>query len=105
MKYHKVGDQLLTDDEYDQYQDENWGFWLFVIGAIISGILSYFYVIPEVFPSSEIWAKMILIILPAIAGGIALSMLKNIIQDIIGCVSVLLIAYGVFIIINGVLPQ
>lgn len=38
MAQHKVGNKILSDEEFEVHAYEIWGFWLFVIGAIVTGM-------------------------------------------------------------------
>lgn len=37
MAQHKVGNKYLNDDEYAVHALEVWSFWLFIVGAFITG--------------------------------------------------------------------
>ncbi|MBI1302069.1 MAG: hypothetical protein GC137_10530 [Alphaproteobacteria bacterium] len=37
MAQHKIGNRYLDDEEYELEAISMWGFWLFIIGAIIGG--------------------------------------------------------------------
>ena len=38
MAQYKVGNKYLNDDEFEAHSLEIWGFWLFVISALITGM-------------------------------------------------------------------
>lgn len=39
MAYYKVGHKILNEEEYDQHAGEIWAFGLFIIGALLTGMV------------------------------------------------------------------
>ncbi len=73
---YRIGNKFLSQSEYDSEMDYRWGFVLFIIGAIASGMLIHFYIInPE-------WHKAIrfsAIVIPSIAVGVIFVLIRKII--------------------------
>jgi hypothetical protein len=73
---YRIGNKFLSQSEYDSEMDYRWGFILFIIGSIASGILIHFYIInPE-------WHKAIrfsAIVIPSIAIGVIFVLIRKII--------------------------
>ncbi len=69
MALYKVGDRLLTAEEYDQEVVFKWKIGLFVIGAAIAGFATYGFL-----PSGwEKWARFAIVIISGLAGGCCLA--------------------------------
>ena len=96
MAHYKVGKKYLSDDEYEVHLDETWGGILFVISAVLVGVLMH-----NITPDDwEKYIRFALIMVPAIVAGLILNYLAPFIRVFAysavfaGIVS--LIVYGVW---------
>lgn len=78
MAHHKVGKRYLNDEEYDAHVIEIWGFFLFLIGAFITG-----YAMNDIIP--DVWGKVwrfMAVALPAVVVGTVLGFLAPYIRTV-----------------------
>ncbi|HDM8037872.1 TPA: hypothetical protein P0E05_000925 [Vibrio fluvialis] len=81
MARYRVGDKYLSENEYEEHVSSNWKLGLFIIGAVITGIvmnkwLIEFSLIKEV--------RFGLVIVTALISGYLISKLSHIIRFIVG---------------------
>ena len=70
MARYRIGDRYLSESEYNQEQDGNWIFGLFLVGAILVGLLVNRYVVdPEWHTAIRFLVTVVpAFLLPSIAG-------------------------------------
>ncbi len=83
MARYRVGNKYLSEQEYEDHIDGNWGFWLFIIGLICGfslahNVISYFEI-----NYLEKWQQFSIITCTSIAGGYLFSKLQKIIQNLL----------------------
>lgn len=93
MARYRVGNRFLSQEEFDAENDWKWAFGLFVVGAVVTGILvNHFLVNP-------LWHQAIrfgITTVPAIIAGVILVKLRVYIQILISIA--ILLAAAAFII-------
>ena len=68
MARYRIGDRYLSESEYNQEQDGSWIFGLFLVGAIVVGLLVNRYVVN---PEWHTAIRFLVTVMPAvIAGGL-----------------------------------
>lgn len=80
MAQYKVGDRILSQEEYDEDKIQKWGFALFIIGAVLCGIAAHASIPAE-------WAKVVkfgLILLSGMIGGTILAYFAKQIEALAG---------------------
>jgi hypothetical protein len=84
MALHKINDTtVLNDEEYEEHSKSQWLFFLFCVGAIISGAGCHYLI--DYFQYSDLpkWIRFSGITVSGIIGGTVLAMLHNIVSFIL----------------------
>ena len=85
MARYRIGDRYLSESEYNQEQDGSWIFGLFLVGAIVVGLLVNRYVVN---PEWHTAIRFLVTVVPAVIAGAFLQL--SIVGS--GCYWVLLLA-------------
>lgn len=88
MARYRIGDRYLSESEYNEEQDGNWIFGLFIVGAIAAGILINRYVVD---PDWHTAIRFLVTVVPAVLAGGALAAIHRWIRLLLGIVVGLLV--------------
>ncbi len=81
MALHRVDDKtVLNDDEYLEHTDDSWAMWLFVIGAIVTGISIFKNLEFIGLINSPKWVKFTVIISSSVLIGYIFAKLRDLIR-------------------------
>jgi len=81
LAFHRIDDKtVLDDEEYFKYLDDNWAFWVFVIGALLGGVGIYKNLGLIGLIGEPKWLKFSVIISCSITSGYLLAKLRNVIR-------------------------
>ncbi|HFS8459651.1 hypothetical protein GWZ74_04705 [Vibrio cholerae] len=93
MARYRVGDKYLSENEYKEHVSSNWEFGLFIIGAVITGIVMNKWLV-ELGLIKEI--RFALVIVTAIISGYFTSKLSNIVRFIVGLSIIGFVLWAIF---------
>lgn len=88
MARYRIGDRYLSESEYNEEQDGNWIFGLFIVGAIAVGILINRYVVD---PDWHTAIRFLVTVVPAVLAGVVLAAIHRWIRLLLGIVVGLLV--------------
>ncbi|ELI6424719.1 hypothetical protein RRM51_004195 [Aeromonas veronii] len=88
MARYRIGDRYLSESEYNEEQDGNWIFGLFIVGAIAVGILINRYVVD---PDWHTAIRFLVTVVPAVLAGGVLAAIHRWIRLLLGIVVGLLV--------------
>ena len=88
MARYRIGDRYLSESEYNEEQDGNWIFGLFMVGAIAVGILINRYVVE---PDWHTAIRFLVTVVPAVLAGGVLAAIHRWIRLLLGIVVGLLV--------------
>lgn len=88
MARYRIGDRYLSESEYNEEQDGNWIFGLFMVGAIAVGILINRYVVD---PDWHTAIRFLVTVVPAVLAGGVLAAIHRWIRLLLGIVVGLLV--------------
>lgn len=80
MAQYKVGERILSQEEYNEDKIQKWGLFLFIIGAVLCGVAVHASIPAD-------WSKIIkfaLIIVSGMAGGSVLAYFAKQIEALVG---------------------